>query len=184
MEDGPNFCGLLRLLIWTLILQQFSCPWLRQKLIYVFLKELKARKKWFDIFWPFKKKENTNLYKNKSWCPEWGHIQEHSAKRAIRAIVQNARRLLYCKITRQITAAPIYKITLRQYRVCRFQEKDTVWTTNSVTFGYNWNRPRSHLGAMTFWAQKNLDLKNVGPCMKIPYDDFHAETEFLGAQIS
>ena len=143
------------------------------------MEELKARKN--DLtFSDLLNRNKKQIYtKNKSWCPEWGHIQEHSAKRAIRAIVQNARRLLYCKITRQITAAPIYKITLHQYRVCRFQEKDAVWTTNSVilfsfeaeifwttnsvTFGYNWTGPRSHLGAMPFWAPRNLVPDKFGP---------------------
>ena len=43
-------------------------------------------------------------------------------------------------------------------------------------------------GPREIWSPRNLghrkfDPKNVGPCMKMPYNDFHVGTKFLGAQI-
>ena len=39
-------------------------------------------------------------------------------------------------------------------------------------------------GPQEIWTPRNLGPKNVGPCMKLPYDDFHAGTKFLEAQMS
>ena len=37
--------------------------------------------------------------------------------------------------------------------------------------GCYWNGPWSHLGPWLFRSQRNLAPKNVGPCMKMPYND-------------
>ena len=39
-------------------------------------------------------------------------------------------------------------------------------------------------GPREIWSPRNFGPKNVGPNMKMPYNDFHARTKFLGAQIS
>ena len=39
-------------------------------------------------------------------------------------------------------------------------------------------------GPREIWAPRNSGPKNVGPCMKMPYIDFHAGTNFLGTHIS
>ena len=32
------------------------------------------------------------------------------------------------------------------------------------------------------WAQRNMGPKKIGFCKKMPYNDFHAETKFLGTK--
>ena len=39
-------------------------------------------------------------------------------------------------------------------------------------------------GPQEIWSQINFGPKNVGTFMKMVYNDFHAGTKFLGAQIS
>ena len=52
-----------------------------------------------------------------------------------------------------------------------------------MTFWASRNLVPEKFGSQEIWAQKNLGPKNVGPCMKMPYDDFHAETKFLRDQM-
>ena len=91
--------------------------------------------------------------------------------------VQNARKLLYCKITRQITAAPIYKITLRQYRVCksRVDFRRKIQSGPPIVSYYLALRQKhsgppkvSHLAITEMvpdliWAHDLLGLKKFGP---------------------
>ena len=51
------------------------------------------------------------------------------------------------------------------------------------------NGARSHLAPDFFdpqeiWSPRNVGPEMIGPCMKMPYNDFHTSTKFLGAQIS
>ena len=50
-------------------------------------------------------------------------------------------------------------------------------------FGSPRNLVPEKFGLQEIWALRNLGPKNVGPCMKMPFNDFNAGT-FLGAQIS
>ena len=34
------------------------------------------------------------------------------------------------------------------------------------------------------WAPRNLGPKKLGPCIKMPYIDFHAGSKLLGVQLS
>ena len=49
---------------------------------------------------------------------------------------------------------------------------------------YSWNGPQPHLGPWLFWSLRILGPTKVGPCMKMLYNDFHADMKFLGAQTS
>ena len=38
-------------------------------------------------------------------------------------------------------------------------------------------------GPQEIWAPRNLGPKKLGPCIKMPYNDYHAGTKFLWDQI-